>query len=502
MAASAAEELSATEMAVLEQNAVALGVTIDVLMENAGRAVAEEASRHLPSAPARVAIIAGTGNNGGDGTCAAHYLGQWGFSPEVWIVRPASEIRSVAARRCFERAERRVPTRARPPTPAELADFPLVLDALLGTGQSGRPEGAYGESVDAISASGAPVLSVDLPTGLGTERAVHPRWTVALTALKSGMTPTSCGEIVVRDIGIPEEARRRTGPGEFLFFPSERDRGPRGRSGRVVVIGGGPYAGAPGLSALAALRAGAERATVLAPQPAAGQIQAFSPNLVVRPVGQSAFRPEDVPEILAFLQGASVQAIVLGMGVGASAETSEAFRRLLPGIAPIAPVVVDAEALGALVAAQASSAPGSRSGRWVATPNSGEYARVFHGASEGSWDERLAAARRHAQEHGIVLLVKGARDLVTDGSRALLSPPHSGPLAVAGAGDVLAGVVGALLSQGVPPIAAARLASYWVGEAGGRLAERRGYGLVATDLLEELPATLVSGLARVRGPSG
>ncbi|MGI0131748.1 MAG: NAD(P)H-hydrate dehydratase [Thermoplasmata archaeon] len=494
----AADVMTAVEMAVLEQNAVALGISIDALMENAGRAIAEEASHHLPSAPARVAFVAGSGNNGGDGTCAAFYLGQWGYTPEIWMVRPPSEIRSVAARRCFERIERRYPVRFHAPKPHELADIPLVIDALLGTGQTGRPQGGYGEAVIAINAAGAPVLSIDVPSGLGSDLSVRPRWTVALTSLKPGMSDATCGTITVRDIGIPEAARRRSGPGDFLFFPVERNRGPRGRSGRVVVIGGGPYAGAPGLAALAALRAGAERATVLAPRPAADQVQGFSPNLVVRSVGEEAFRPDDVPRLVELVKGSSVQAIVVGMGVGSDPSTLDALRQLLREIVAHAPLVVDAEALAALPPSR--DAPSAAGAAIVGTPNVGEYLRDFEGGTEGSWEDRLEAARQRARARGMTLLVKGEADLVTDGTRAVMSPPHPRALAVAGAGDVLAGVVGALLAQGLAPFASARLASYWVGEAGSRVAARRGFGLVATDLLEELPATLVDGLARVRRP--
>ena len=157
--------LTSEEMAVAELNAVALGVTLDTLMENAGRAVAEEATRHLPPPPARVAIVASTGNNGGDGTCAAFYLGQWGFSPEVWLVRPPSEIRSRSARRCFERIERRLPVHVGVPSPEALATMPLVVDALLGSGQGSRLRSPVLEAARSIRASKAPVLSVDLPTG-------------------------------------------------------------------------------------------------------------------------------------------------------------------------------------------------------------------------------------------------------------------------------------------------------------------------------------------------
>jgi ADP-dependent NAD(P)H-hydrate dehydratase / NAD(P)H-hydrate epimerase len=485
--------LSSEEMAVVEQNAVALGVTIDSLMENAGRAVAEEATRHLPTPPARVAVVAGTGNNGGDGTCAAYYLIQWGYAPEIWLLRPPAEIRSRAAHRCFERIERRCPIHFRAPKAEELTSMPLVIDALLGTGQSGTLRPPVREAVEAIRASRAPVLSVDVPTGITDPLGLRPSWTVALMTLKDEMSSENSGEIVVRDIGIPEEAWRRTGPGEFLFFHPPDGRTDRGRTGRLVVIGGGPYSGAPALAAMAALRSGAERATVVAPGGAAERIQSFSPNLVVRAFGADRFRPTDVPGILEFIRESPPKAVVLGMGAGSHPETIEALALIQRELASELPLVVDADALLALP--EALLVPERVT--MIATPNSGEFERVFGGSADGGPAERAGMARKAALERRVVLLVKGDPDLVTDGRSIFENRHHHPAMTVGGVGDVLAGVVGSLVAQGLRPLSAARLGTWWTGEAGSRAAGRLGFGLVATDVIDELPAALVAGLERV-----
>jgi ADP-dependent NAD(P)H-hydrate dehydratase / NAD(P)H-hydrate epimerase len=495
--------LSSEEMAVVEQNAVALGVTIDTLMENAGRAVAEEAARHLPSPPARVAVVASTGNNGGDGTCAAFYLQQWGYSPEVWLVRPPSEIRSRAARRCFERVEHRVPIRSRIPRAEELATMPLVVDALLGTGQSTRMRSPVAEAVHAIRGSRAPVLSVDLPTGVLDPNGLRPSWTVTFTTVKEEMAPGTAGEVTVRDIGMPAAAWQRTGPGEFLFFHVPNGKTDRGRTGRVLVVGGGPYAGAPALAALAALRSGAERATVLAPEGAAESVQSFSPNLVVRAFGTERFRPTDVVEILEFVRAAPPRAVVVGMGAGTHPETTEALRTLLSELVGQVPLVVDADALVALPAASlvAERAVGSSMPTIVATPNAGEFERVFGGAPNEPLERRAETAARVALERRVTLLIKGEPDLISDGETTIENAHHHVAMTVGGAGDVLAGVVGSLLAQGLRSLHAARLGTYWTGEAGYRAASSRSFGLVATDVVDQLPAALLAGLDRVRqGP--
>jgi ADP-dependent NAD(P)H-hydrate dehydratase / NAD(P)H-hydrate epimerase len=491
-----ARPVSSEEMAVVERNAVALGLSIDAMMENAGRAVAEEVARRLPPPPSRVAIIASTGNNGGDGTSAAFYLHQWGYSPEVWLVRSPAEIRSRAARRCFERIERQVPMHMKVPRSEELASMPLVVDALLGTGQSERLRGPVKEAVAAIQSSRAPVLSIDLPTGARDPEGLRPSWTVALAAVKQEIDPARAGEVIVRDIGLPAAAWRATGPGEFAFLPLPSGRSERGRTARIIVIGGGPYTGAPALAALAALRSGAERATVVAPGGAAETVRAFSPNLVVQPYGSERFRPIDVPDILEFVRTSHPEAVVVGMGAGAHPETGKALGTVEAELAGTVPLVVDADGLAVLPSAadlaEKTGAP------VVATPNAGEFLRIFAGTGSPPTEGRAALVQRLAADRHLVLLVKGDPDLLSDGEQTVENLRHHPAMTVGGVGDVLAGVIGSLLGQGLGALPAGRLAAYWVGEAGILAASRKSFGLLATDVIEELPTALVNGLARSR----
>jgi len=490
--------LSSLEMAVVEANAVALGATVDFLMENAGRAVAEEATAHLPSPPARVGIVAGNGNNGGDATCAAYYLQQWGYAPEVWLVRPPSEIATRAARRCFERIERRCTVHLGIPRPDELGGLPLVLDGLLGTGQGGRLRPPIRDAVAAIRESHVPVLSIDVPTGVGDPEGLRPSWTVTLTCPKEEMRPGTSGEVRVRDIGIPGDAWQRTGPGEFLFFPPPTGRGDRGRTGRVVVIGGGPYSGAPALAAFAALRSGAERATVVAPEGAAERVQSFGPDLVVRAFGVERFRPTDAPEIVEFVRSSRARAVVLGMGAGAHPETVESLREVERSLVGVVPLVVDADGLAGVPTPEEVTRASDAT--VVVTPNAGEYERYFGGTRDGSPAEVRDRARAIAAGRHVTLVAKGNPDLLSDGSVTFENDHHHPAITVGGVGDVLGGVLGSLLAQGIYPMHAARLATWWVGESGTRVAARKSFGLVATDVIDELPHVLVSGLERARAP--
>ena len=339
-----------------------------------------------------------------------------------------------------------------------------------------------------------PTLSIDLPTGTRDPAGLRPAWTVTLTAPKAEMDPTTVGELLVRDIGIPPSAWSETGPGEFLFYPAAQ-LAETGRRARVTVIGGGPYAGAPALAALAALRSGAERATVLAPGGAAELIQSFNPNLVVHPFGRDRFTPNDVAPLLRFLDATPPQAVVLGMGAGSDPATTEALGQLERALAGQIPLVVDADALRPLPSAlprDPFAVP------VVATPNSGELIRDFGSTSGASLAERRGQVVAEAKRLGLTLVAKGHPDLISDGALVVENHHHSPYQTVGGVGDVLGGVLVTLLAHGLSGVHAGRLATYWVGEAGVRAAGPRGPGLVASDVIDELPATLVAGLTRVR----
>jgi ADP-dependent NAD(P)H-hydrate dehydratase / NAD(P)H-hydrate epimerase len=475
------------ELAIAERNSVALGVGIQQLMETAGRVVAEAAVAHLPDPAGRIVVLAGAGNNGGDGTAAVHFLASSGRAPELWMVGGSGSIRSIAARRTFDRVAGSAGVHEGVPGTTDLVGAGLVVDAMLGTGQSGDLREPYRSAVQAVRAARVPVLAVDVPTGFGTPDAIRPEWTVTLSAPKVGLDRTTGGEVTVQAIGLPDAAFDRTGPGEYLAYP--RPSG-RGRRARVAVVGGGPYSGAPALTALAALRAGAERATVYAPRPAADAIRAISPDLVVVPTGDERLRPESVPGLVEALRATRVGAVLVGMGLGPSPDTLAATRALLGELVGTVPLLVDADALAALP----ETVPPDPKFPVVATPNEGEFARVFGGAAGGVVGPPTEIALAVARVRGLVLVRKGAEDVVAGGGRTVVAGPHSPSMNVGGSGDVLGGVIGRLLAEPLDGLAAARLGTHWLGDAGRLAAAELGDGLLATDLLAQIPVALREGL--------
>jgi NAD(P)H-hydrate epimerase len=215
---------------------------------------------------------------------------------------------------------------------------------------------------------------------------------------------------------------------------------------------------------------------------------------VVVTVGDARLRPGDVPAILDALRSSHVGGVVVGMGLGRHPETLEATRSLLRELAGTVPLVVDADALDALPRLM----PATPTAPVVATPNQGEFERVFAGDRQSGTESRLAAAKEVARARGVTVVVKGGEDVIAGGERTAVSGPHSRSMNVGGSGDVLAGVIGRLLAEGLDPVLAARLACQWCGDTGAPVAAQTGDGLVATDLIDVLPIALVAGIRAAR----
>ncbi|HOT07043.1 MAG TPA: NAD(P)H-hydrate dehydratase [Methanotrichaceae archaeon] len=455
--------ISPEEMNALDTNCAHFGLSPLQLMENAGAALAREA-RALAKGSS-IAIVAGRGNNGGDAFVAARHLSDHRIT--VFLVGRAKEITTPEARANWNilqnlRFDLREVSDA---SQMNLTDYCLILDALMGTGVRGEVRGLEKQAIEAINSCRRPVLAVDVPSGLGTSTAVKPRRTLTFHRPKAGMG----AEYQVADIGIPKQAEFFAGPGDLRLVGSRRPDSHKGDSGRVLVIGGGPYRGAPALAGLAALRAGADIATVAAPQDAAETIAGFSPNLIVRPLKGECLNPSHLEVIKGLIDQHDV--VVIGMGLGRAPETLQALKDILPLCQK---AVVDADALQ----------PGLPL-RGIVTPHAGEFRRIS-GMDLPPGDGRSEVVRLYAKEAGVVVLLKGQVDIISDGSAVRGNLTGNPGMTVGGTGDVLAGVAAALYSI-APPLRAAVAAAYLNGLAGDLAFSEKGYGLLATDVIEHLP---------------
>jgi hydroxyethylthiazole kinase-like uncharacterized protein yjeF len=516
-----AETMRAIDRWAIEEQGVA---SLD-LMERAGAGVARALERLSPDGP--VSVVCGKGNNGGDGLVAARLLRDAGRPVTVVCVAPPSELTG-DARASLERLPGEPPVRlsgepwtaqaedtdAPGSAAPELFDAPAtVVDALLGTGFQGEPRGAVGEAIAAINAGGARVVSVDVPSGVdastGVVRgaAVRASLTVTFHAAKPGLwiSPgkAHAGEVQAIDIGIPRGAPGGASVG--LIAPSVLEQLPRRdaratkfTSGHVLVAGGSRgLTGAPRMAAEASMRAGAGYVTACVPASLQELLAAAgTPEMMTRglPDDDGALTADAVGGVLeASARGGS---LALGPGLGRS-DGAFAFARKLAGEADVA-MVLDADGLnahaGRLEELRTRRAP------TVLTPHAGELGRLLELDSSEIERERLRHVRMAAEQAQAVVVLKGDDTLIADPDGTVAVSPGGAPaLATAGTGDVLSGVIAALLAPGLGAFAAATAGVWLHAEAGREAARRLGApeGVIASDVIAALP-TARSRASRAR----
>jgi hydroxyethylthiazole kinase-like uncharacterized protein yjeF len=471
--------ISTSRMAAVDRNAAALGVPRKQLMESSGNAIAHEI-RDLTADDGTVGIVAGRGNNGGDGFVAARFLDDLDVTVHL-LGRPESIRTDIARENWAALCEAEYDTRVvRDSRALDLGDPDLIVDALLGTGITGVPRQPEASAIEIVNDSGATVLSVDVPSGVDADTgeaqgvAVDSDRIVTFHDEKPGLAALDA-DITVADIGIPEAAERVVGPGDLLALGRDPESH-KGDHGRILVIGGGPYAGAPALSGQAALRAGADLSYVAVPGAVAETVQGYAEDLIVERYEGERLRPTWVDPLLDRAKERDV--VVIGPGLGDAPETLDAVRRFLESYEGLA--VVDADALEVVPEV-------STDATLVCTPHGGELAEM--GGPRDDQHDRVEAIEAFAADLGHTLLVKGAHDVISDGETTQVNRTGNAGMTVGGTGDVLAGLTGALLATCEPQTAAA-IAAYTNGRAGDLVVEDRGNGLLASDLLDRLPEAM------------
>jgi NAD(P)H-hydrate epimerase len=474
-----AAEMRALDRATIED----IGIPAITLMETAGRAVAAAAA-----GVQSVAVVCGPGNNGGDGFVAARVLRDAGVDAIVYLAAERSQVKgdALAHLQILERAGGVV----LPVDVSAIASAPLVIDALFGVGLARPVEGAYAEVVAAINQAER-VLAVDIPSGLDADTGkvlgtcVQAHATVTMGALKVALVGAPgfarCGEVIVADIGIPagvlatQDVRadlvEEADVARWLPKPAPLDH--KGRRGHALVVAGMPgMRGAGRLAAIAALRAGAGLVTLAT----AGDVHA-----------DDSVMTRSLEGNLGVLLGGKA-AVVIGPGLGQSELAAGWVGEVL---ASGVPAVMDADALN--LVAGVTGALAKAAGPVVITPHPGEAARLLGISTAEIEADRLAAARALAGKTHAIVVLKGARTVICDGT---LGDDHcsinatGGPeLATGGSGDVLSGVIGALLAQGLAPADAARAAVWVHGAAGDEL----GHGMISSDL----PSSIAGVLRRI-----
>lgn len=455
-------------MRAVDRKAVELGYPSLLLMDTAGRVVART---FLQNWAQKAVVLCGKGNNGGDGLVAARWLKVWGH-PVAVFAAAGQQGDALLARQALEAHGIEIkPLEAWQPEANT-----VLVDALFGTGLARPLEGFYANLVEQVNASGLYVLAVDVPSGLPYSSHIQATQTVALAGLKHEHVfypaRQSCGSIYLNTIGMPAQALNSSNLPELLtpeamatLLPRRRGNAHKGSVGRVLVAGGFKnYTGAPTLAALAAYRAGSGLVTVAYPQ-----------DCPVEPPLEAVRLPISNWDSQ-FLTAAKADAIAVGMGAGdfgplAAKATLE--RRL--------PTVLDADALHpeVLEAYQKASIP------VVITPHPGEASRLLGTSSESIAQDPLSAAQALSQRYpGFTVVLKGGPTVLAEQQKVAVNTTGNPGMATGGMGDVLSGIIAALLAAGLPSWKAACLGVYWHGLAGDLVGKT---GLLAHELAHMLP---------------
>ena len=507
--------LTAAQMQEIDRQTIdEIGIPGIVLMENAGRRVAEEIVQRFSAAGLlRALVMAGKGNNGGDGYVIARHLLNLGWDVQTLVLAAREAIKGDAAvtlaslencggQVCFASdaagLESYLASVAEPPA--------LVVDALFGTGLTKPVQGLYLQAIEWLNKQPSAVVAVDIPSGIDASTgrvpgpAVNAALTVSLAFPKVGQVSYPgaglVGELVNVDIGIPEQVASKASTNCLLIDAAEarrllplRDRdGHKGTFGHLLVVAGSTgKCGAAVMAAGSGLRAGAGLVTLACPQSLHPIIASRLTEVMTVPIadlnGEASLQALD--DLLVLAEGK--QALAIGPGIGLGEEPRALIRRLVQDSA--LPMVIDADGLTALCG-HTQILDRQKDRQIILTPHPGEMARLTGLSTAEIQADRFTVARDFAVRHRVVLVLKGARTLTVspEGQVHINSTGHAG-LASGGMGDVLTGLIAGLLAQGLTALDAATLGVYLHGLSADRLLATFGdAGLLATDVMSELPA--------------
>ncbi len=521
--------LTAADMRTLDRLAITShGIPSVTLMRRAGCEVAQSVrrlARATGTEDLTVVLVAGRGNNGGDALAAAGFLLDWGYKVQVRLACDAKALRGdarhFAARlpqaRLVEGVDAEVWDADRP---AELPHGTVFVDGVLGTGGGGTPRGTIAAAIRWLqrAAGVGPVVSIDLPSGFEAdsgriwEPCVRADVTVCLALPKTGLRAPEalevCGRVEIADIGFPRELTGEpegdgwgwiAEPEIVRMFPARPRDAHKGQFGRVLIVGGSArYSGAVVLAARGALRAGAGLVTVLTPSGVAPIVSGGVPEAIVLGAGEPAAGSLDADALAeAGCDPTGFDAVVAGPGLTTTAGGSRLLERLLG--ASCCRLLLDADALNLLEGRPERLRETAAS--ITITPHPGEAARLLRWETAQVQSDRATAARTLIERSGATVVLKGAGTLVGTPGRGLHQTLAGNPgMATAGSGDVLAGLMGGLLAQGMNPLEAALVGVWWHASAGDLGAWRGGQeSLTAQTLLEQLGPARSLFLPRV-GP--
>lgn len=547
------DSITSKWMNIIDANCEYVGIQKIQLMENAGSSVAQEIEGYFRTAKDtpmqvhntddnrcntkytdkyNVVMFAGTGNNGGDAFVAARHLAVLNaFSVSVILLGRERDIKTDEAHRNFMALDTDSITVFKITDSSMLASLSemiksadCIVDAILGTGIKGKVREPASTAIDMINNSSAFKIAIDVPSGCDGDTGSYDKYneyaktvsadtTITFHRMKPGIRDAKCaGTVKVVPIGIPDSAFRYVGLGDLMMLGARNPMSHKGNSGRVLIIGGGAYTGAPALAALGALRSGADIVTVAAPASVSREVQAMSPNMIVRTLSGDRLCDDDIPHLTPLIKEHDCVVIGMGLGKGCDSVVSKV-------VGMCDRVVIDADAITEEVIASLQDSKCGTSA--IITPHVGEFRRLANlseelesrcidvsglcaqGVGTNSSGNGVDYGNEHDNCHdnnynndansnnkNIVALLKGRIDIISDGMMTRLNSTGNAGMTVGGTGDVLAGIAGALFARH-DAFDAACLAAFINGRAGDMAYDKYKTGLIATDIIEEIAGAMI-----------
>lgn len=494
-------EITTRDMRILELNSIARGVSLRLLMEAAGKSVADEIARRVsPTNGCRVVVLAGRGGNGGDGLVAARYLASIGFKVHVYLAYDPKLIDHMDTRTNYD-ILRRMDSIIVSVYNGELLieESDIVIDALLGTGVKGEVKEPIRKMIEQSNRHKAFLkVAVDTPSGLNPDTgevhgvAFKADLTVTFHKVKPGLLKRRdlTGDIVVANIGIPPEAWIYVGPGDVeVLVPKRPIDAHKGSMGKVMVIGGSKtFTGAPALSALASLASGADLAYIVAPESTRSIIASYSPEIITLPYEEPYLKRSCLEKIISYVEKYKPHVLVIGPGLGDEPETLDATAEIMKYVLEKnMNAVLDADALKTLGLERKLSKS------IVITPHRGEFARICGERLSGDPFKDSELVKSVANKLDVVVLLKAPVDIVSDGIRLKLNRTGNPFMSIGGTGDVLTGLVATLIAQTRDTFASAYIGAYINGLAGDYLLKKNRF-VSPTEIIKVIPSIIRSPL--------
>ncbi|MFN2364793.1 MAG: NAD(P)H-hydrate dehydratase [Halarsenatibacteraceae bacterium] len=505
--------LRSEEMAAVDQEAIELGYPELILMETAGRSIAREidALDYLND-QSEIKFLIGGGNNGGDGLVAARYLKEWGYENiNVFLLKPGDELKGINKENydiCrLQEIELEVIDSDKLEDYREVfSRADILIDGILGTGITGEVRGLAADLIRIINEIPVNVLAIDMPSGLSldfkSETVIKADLTISLANLKVAQAVYPgryyCGEIIIADIGMPARAYQKLRPDYFMlsnqeaarFLPYRSETGHKGTFGKVLIVGGSAgMAGSVSLAGEAALKTGTGMVTIALPGGIEQDVNSHSREIMTEalPADKGKISLKALDKIIEISK--NMDLVILGPGLGQGKEQVELTARLLEELK--LPVVLDADGINAIKEIEQLN---KAENRILLTPHPGEMARLYNTDISDILGNRFKYINDFVRNTGQTIILKGADSLIgLPAGEIFINPTGNDGMATAGSGDVLAGIAGGLIAQGLDLERAGTLAPFIHGRAGDLAAKAKNeYSIIAGDLIEYLADSINS----------